>query len=94
VVGRLGRQTVSGQQQATFERLQSGIQNQRRLIEELERVSAPQLHISFPLLTESPEQSLRIISDFTGVPIPQGDVRVHMNRFREQYLAAPAQAAS
>jgi len=94
VVGRLGRQAVSGDRQVTFDNLRRSVVHQRRLVDELERVTAPQLHISFSLLTGDPERSMSVISEFTGIPIPDGDVRAHVNHSRDRYLAAAVQAAS
>jgi hypothetical protein len=89
VVGRLGRQSVSGGRQATFDNLRRAIIHQRRLIEALEPVTIPQLHISFSLLSDAPEEALAIIADFTGLAIPEGDVRAFMHESRERYLAEP-----
>jgi hypothetical protein len=89
VIGRLGRQSVSGGRQATFDNLRRAIIHQRRLLEALEPVTVPQLHISFSLLSDAPEEALAIIADFTGLTIPEGDVRAFMQESRERYLAEP-----
>lgn len=89
VVGRLGRQSVSGGIQATFENLHRAVMQQGRLLEALEPITVPQLHISFSLLSDSPEEAVSIISNFTGIPVPKGDVRAFMAERQELYLAPP-----
>ena len=87
-IGRLGRQMVSGGREVTFKTLREGIMHQRRTVDELERVSAPQLHLAFPLLATAPETALEAIAAFAGLPIPDGDVRAYMENSRERYLSS------
>ena len=87
VVGRLSRQSISGSQQSTFENLRRAVIQQRRLLEALEPIVIPQLHLSFGLLTDAPDEAVKIIAEFVGLPVPKGSARVHMERRRNLYLA-------
>jgi hypothetical protein len=93
-VGRLGRQMVSGDQPVSFDILRRTVVGQRRLLDELQDVTAPQLHISFSLLSGSPEDAIKAISEFAGIPVPEGNVRAHANKFRRRYLRPVGQAAA
>jgi hypothetical protein len=86
VVGRLSRQVVSGGRQLTFNTFRDSVMQQRRLLDELDRVPAPQLHLSFSLVTSAPEEALSAISAFTGLPIPEGELQAYMESSRERYL--------
>lgn len=90
-VGKLGRQMIAEQRDVTLQDIHRLIISHRRLIEELKRVEAPQLHIAFPLLVGSQKEALRAISNFVGLPIPDRNLTNHMSQLREQYLAAVTQ---
>jgi hypothetical protein len=94
VIGRMGRQILSGGHEATLEALRRGVISQRRLLEALQPITAPQLHMSFSLVADRPEEALAVISDFVGVPVPAGDVREHMTESQERYLAGAGRRAA
>lgn len=94
VVGILGRLMASEGKPVTIDDLYRSVIGQRRMIEQLQAIAVPQLHISFPLLTGSQETALRAISAFIGLPMPSGDLQAHMDHFHERYLGPPGGAKS
>lgn len=88
VVGKLGRQMIAEDKQVTLNDIHRLIISHRRLVEELKKVEAPQLHLAFPLLVGSQQEALQAIADFVGVEVPKGDLATHMQRIRNRYLAA------
>jgi hypothetical protein len=90
VVGRVGRQSKGGGHNVTQQSLRRSIVQECRLLEALETIAVPQLHVSFSLLTESPEKALAIISEFAGLPVPKGDVRAYLKQARARRLGGVA----
>jgi hypothetical protein len=91
VVGILGRLMASEGKPVQLDDLYRSIIGQRRMIEQLKQIDVPQLHIAFPLLVGSQEESLRAISEFVGLPMPSGDLHAHMDHFHERYLGPPGE---
>jgi hypothetical protein len=87
VVGKLGRHAASENRKVVLRDIQRLIVAQRRMVNQLEQINAPQLHIGFPLLVGFPEAALKAIADFVGLPIPEGDLLGHMRDDRNRYLA-------
>lgn len=94
IVGILGRLMASEGKPVTIDELYRTIIGQRRMIDQLRSINAPQLHLAFPLLTGSQEITIRAIADFVGLTVPAGDLHAHMGHFHARYLGPPGEVAA
>ena len=91
VVGILGRIMASEGKPIAIEDLYRSIIGQRRMLEQLQSIDVPQLHLAFPLLTSSQDIAARAIADFVGLPMPAGDLHAHMQHYHQRYLGPPGE---